>query len=435
MKRYLQLLPFAYLLYRFYLDSINHTLQLVLVIGAVAFYLLRNLPQVLRKFRAEYVFVKCACWVGAVVALSAVIPVLRGTFDFSYTRVLLSELMEMVCWLAFACHVGKRARKDRVLVEFTDELCMITVLYVGFSVFCLLVPPFKAFWMDLLPLTSRHLSLLEIKSYAARFGWDGFAGYTATYMCTICVMLCLVQIDRVLHCRRTCEQENIRKWVVYLAVMLLGNSFYGRTGLVTSALLVGLFLVRELILRKEKKLFQAVGIGALCLAVAVVLAYFVITPIRPVIEWVFEPFLNLFRGKGFTSTSVENLANMAKVDLTPGTVLFGDGYYTDPVSGAYYKKVDIGFLRMLLFGGIFYVALILGTLVTMGLSSSMPTAFTAALMLVLFGLFEFKGEAHCLAGNIGMAIVILTPKRDKNRRRCPVILRISGIIRKLGSKL
>lgn len=73
-------------------------------------------------------------------------------------------------------------------------------------------------------------------------------------------------------------------------------------------------------------------------------------------DWAFEMF---YSDKiGFESTgSSEHLLSMWKTDFSYKTFLWGDGLFFTPLG--FYKDVDVGYLRILFYGGIFYLMFVL----------------------------------------------------------------------------
>jgi hypothetical protein len=67
-------------------------------------------------------------------------------------------------------------------------------------------------------------------------------------------------------------------------------------------------------------------------------------------DWMFEAFLSIAKGEGGAIASVEATKSLFFIP-DESTIIFGDGLYL--VDGVYYKQTDIGFLRVLLYGGIF----------------------------------------------------------------------------------
>jgi hypothetical protein len=72
-----------------------------------------------------------------------------------------------------------------------------------------------------------------------------------------------------------------------------------------------------------------------------------------IIPWAFELFINSNEGNGLETKSSNNLKDMY-FDVSTSTFLIGDGYYSDPTDkAAYYLGTDAGYMRQLLFYGLF----------------------------------------------------------------------------------
>ena len=127
-------------------------------------------------------------------------------------------------------------------------------------------------------------------------------------------------------------------------------------------------------------------------------------------RWALEVFLNLSNGYGFRATSLNIMKRMA---FTPSisTLLVGDGYYTDPITGFYYRSVDLGYLRAILFYGVpgfsFAVLLIASTLKSISKVGKMKEYKLISLMLFFSMLvFEIKGEGMPIYYPILFALLI-----------------------------
>ncbi len=72
--------------------------------------------------------------------------------------------------------------------------------------------------------------------------------------------------------------------------------------------------------------------------------------VKRMVDWVFEVFINFVNSGTFSTSSSDSLKTLFFVPQEL-TIIFGDGKYLLP-SGEYYMHTDVGFLRVLLFGGI-----------------------------------------------------------------------------------
>jgi len=74
------------------------------------------------------------------------------------------------------------------------------------------------------------------------------------------------------------------------------------------------------------------------------------------------------------------------------TLIWGDGIYTEPSTGGYYMNTDLGFMRGILYFGIFGVILIYTMVLAAIRKIGKKSYFTGFMILITFITFEYKGE-------------------------------------------
>lgn len=128
--------------------------------------------------------------------------------------------------------------------------------------------------------------------------------------------------------------------------------------------------------------------------------------------YVFQPVELYLRTGSFEVSSVEALNNMY---YYPGmrSFLLGDGLYMSP-SGGYYKNVDAGYMRYILYGGIFYVALflIIFSIFIYIFNSSVKSSLRGAhwLLVAIFfmsAIFHYKGEFLLISVYVNKLIFVV----------------------------
>ena len=87
------------------------------------------------------------------------------------------------------------------------------------------------------------------------------------------------------------------------------------------------------------------------------------------------------------------------------TMFLGDGYYTAPTGTGYYMSTDVGILRLILYWGI--VPTLMLYLCLIGLFRRSLLGNKLIYILVVFALFEFKGEICWYMIPIFLAIGLL----------------------------
>lgn len=403
MSKLFKVLPFAYVLFKFYLKTINTGAQKLLVFLVLILYISLNYLVVFKK-TDRYRFNSCVLMWVTIAAIALLVPVVHGTGDFSYARKLLTNTNELLSWTAFIIFVKKEAENGNELEVLTDRFGMIVSMYVFFSVICMFAHGFRAFWKTVVFFSEKELFELQYEKYIGRFGWDGFAGFNATFLCSFGVLLCLACLNRKLHAR----ESTIKFGVIlsYMVVFLIGNVLYGRTGLIVSSLMILLLLIQVCIVNKKiQYLFLALLLGLFAI-VAIVILKDAIPALSALYEWAFEPIINYLSGKGFSATSLDSLKRMY-VMPTSSTVLFGDGYYTDPVTGSYYRNTDVGVLRLTYMWGI--IPTILAYLFTLKVfqRTIINDGMMRYLVFIMLVLFEAKGEVFRMLLYMFTAISLL----------------------------
>lgn len=137
--------------------------------------------------------------------------------------------------------------------------------------------------------------------------------------------------------------------VILFAVILLVGMLMARTTLV--GFIVSLFFLLSWkwryvswIKTKIKWLFL---FGGILISLLVVVFYFIDSNI---LLWAFELFFNFIEYGEFTSESTEDLQSMYVWPSSFKTYLIGDGLFN--IDGGYYMHTDVGYLRLLYYGGV-----------------------------------------------------------------------------------
>ena len=134
---------------------------------------------------------------------------------------------------------------------------------------------------------------------------------------------------------------------------------------------------------------------------AIILIYLVFPKTNAFIEWLFEPIFNFFENGTVSSQSTNGLKSFYK-NFHPSnhTLLFGDGYWNDLSGNGYYGHTDVGFMRNIYYGGVFYTIILYSVallflyifyelLKGLGKKGALFISFIMFLQLLLF---EIKGD-------------------------------------------
>ncbi len=418
MRRFLTLLPFAYLLYRIYFTFLNKSIQIGFLVACLFLYLFLNLPVTLNKYGTHSVFIKACLFLFFLILLTLLIPILHGTSDFSYaTSVIRTLSLNFLSWLAFACYVAKHSKKGKEIETFTDFFSYISTLYVSFTLLCVMFPPLRSFWEGIIDMSEKSANHASVESQLLRFGWIGFSDFAQTVMMSLGVLLCVACLSRGKSHWSGLSNTERRKYYFYIYAMLVGNICYGRSGLAISCLILLIYWIRNLILYRNFHHIIYVALFALLSGCAGTFLYETVPVLQPAFQWVLEPIENFLSGRGLSSDSTDHLQSMiTDTSFSIKTLLMGDGYYFSPNSTGYYKSVDLGFYRMTFFGGIFFSAYILLSGFSFLRQTALCRGFVTCLFLVFITIFESKGEVALTPVFVfGAALAIIAPKRIRTQ--------------------
>lgn len=404
--RLIRVLWLMYVLFPFYLRGIvvyqNIIFYGVSILFTVYFFYKLFSARIERGYISRY-FLYLLLFL-ALTIFSALIPFFKGTGDYSYTILLLT------CWGRIFVLTGTVILSNSV-IRYINLLIDAINSYVICSI-VLLIPRLHSFYMSILDsstLVSSRAEEFYSQDYYTRFGLLGFSGFGCTLMCAAAVLLCCFMIVNKIG-----KEESISKYVWRMIISLVGTAMYGRVGLFASVLLIVITLVYLAIKYKKFAILSGSIFSAVLIVILFVANASYLQQISS-IRWMFEGFFNYLDYGTFTTKSTEALGNMY---FWPGakTFFWGDGYYN--VAGRYYMGTDVGFLRPLLFGGIYFELLYYATILPL-LSvinknfTKRNGSFLLFIIIIFLVFFEFKGEVLISFSYIVYTIVcaILLSKR------------------------
>lgn len=172
---------------------------------------------------------------------------------------------------------------------------------------------------------------------------DQFYGLTASFgLISLIVMKLYVE-------------SNSAKWIIIFLLLFAANMFVGRTGFIGFFAAIG-YLILSAKKNKFKLIFKIVMLTVLLVSIL-----YLILPssLRQIIDesvfaYAFQILYN-YRDYGtFSTSSSDRVAEMWQISIGFFTFLIGDGKFTNP-DGSYHGHVDVGFLRQILYGGIFFL--------------------------------------------------------------------------------
>lgn len=359
-----------------------------LIYGLPLLYIVLNINRLMPYIKGLPISIfRILVWTAIALTLSAIVPTLHGTYDYTYINVILGIYRKaIICTFLFLL-TGEKHKQNDIVELFMLCYILANALYVFSTVAFIIMPSLKTVWSSILQLNLRQRNLLTAYGYAGRFGWSGFSGFRNTIDCTLSAVFCTYLYAGA----RREIRINSAQYVVLLLICAVGNMFYGRSGVVASALCVfgGLILYKKITIKLCVEVFLTV------LSAFAAISYLK-SQIRAINDWYIwasTPFINLFKTGSFNNYSADHLLNDMIFMPEPKTFWFGDARYVDPTDGYYYMHTDVGFMRQILFWGVILTALMYG----FWLFSIMCMKRDMVFKLMCFAMciiFEIKGETY-----------------------------------------
>lgn len=254
-----------------------------------------------------------------------------------------------------------REKQEEAETVFFNAFVTIAVIQSILVYFMLFSPSFKAFSFSILRLDG-------VEDLNARYGGFRGLGYASslTYDFAVLQSLALILIPyQVLHEKRV---KIILRYLFAYFLIVGSVLISGRTGLFGIAISIFLFFYFSVSIRgnlfRLKANFSKFWLLYTCLSLLLIIYYsfFLNLSVRYYIEevivpYAFEAFIN-YLDSGTLETSSTNTLQQMYFPIDFNTFFWGDGYYRDPSGVGFYMGTDAGYMRQILFYGIFGSALL-----------------------------------------------------------------------------
>lgn len=281
-----------------------------------------------------------------VIAYSVLIPIFLKTTDFSIIKTFIHQILSLITGLLLIAYLNNKN------VSIIDVIVYAFVAQAVIQLLSFVFEPIK----EVLNLF-RSQSTIDIQMKYSGIRGLGVSGYAVF---GLAVAYGLMFIMWAVEWKRTLTKVSIFLKMILISILLFGAMSAGRTALVGFAIAV---VIRVVMLIKENYVSLKSITGFVCFCFCAIFVLIVISrlgvseSVHNLFRYVNEFLANLINGKGFTSSSTDKLWDMYfRVD--PNYLMFGCGKYTD-VDGSYYMKTDAGYMRNILFFGVFGFILLL----------------------------------------------------------------------------
>lgn len=330
-----------------------------------------------------------ALWgfMGLGAACACVIPILHGTWDFSYIPLYIGLLFSLFRSVLLVYILFKR-NPDNIWENLCRYFLNVCVIYVCFTLVFSVFPSIRDFWLDevLYGVTQSNYH-----AYAFRYSIDGFSAFHASTSFAFAALIAGYAIAR--------EQKISYILLVKYVFIAIGCCFYGRISFVGLGLSFVIIFTAKGQLKKNLALLWR---GAIIISVFLLLVEVLSMNSASVAswkKWAFDIFRQLFVEGEITDYSFTHMFQDMYFLPKASTLLFGDGLYTEPGSQSYYMHTDVGYMRTVLYGGlpfllISYAAWLYLSWCSFKVAPTMLEKTLVVLLVVLWVVMEMKGEAY-----------------------------------------
>ena len=294
------------------------------------------------KFNKDTLFL--SFWIIVSIVLSLLSNILNGTNDFYIAYSFLLMLIETLLgsYLLYILFL-KRYDFYNILNFFIIVALLQSAIILGMFV----SEFFREFIYSIANLNAEQL----MQRYGGFRGF-GLAG-SVTYDLAFFISIPLMFISYLLSQSKKNKAYYISAWVFMVFAILMT----GRTGWIGIAFSLLILFYNF----KSRNTFNSIVKFISILFILISISLMVLENYYPevydvlfdsVVPYAFEMFINFYETGSFSAHSMEILEDM--YFLPPlKTLIIGDGYFKDPFGYGYYMHVDAGYLRMVLFYGVF----------------------------------------------------------------------------------
>lgn len=338
---------------------------------------------VLKYFKSKYflsvtgIYLLVNIWI-------LIVVIINGSSDFSYFKTFLHMyllvLIGSILYL-FLCKIGKK----KMIVNY---VVIAFVLQTTIEWGAYLLPSFKT----IINFTKSAETIAKGESYsgvrANALAGSDFFGLSAAYA--------MVSILYFSSYNTLSRNNRIIKIFIYL-YMITGTFFAGRTGYIGVALAIIYILFKKITTKsrlhlshREKNTLLFTSVVFLAVVIFFVKEYTTNQSIYNLINFTFQSFINKAENGSFMNSSMESLFKMYS-HVNFNSLIFGDGLYAGK-NGGYYMNTDVGYLRVMLLGGV--LGLVLMFILQLKILSPKKCKERVLVYFIIFCLIilNFKGE-------------------------------------------
>ncbi|OCK43076.1 hypothetical protein BA195_09315 [Tenacibaculum soleae] len=343
-------------------------------------------------------------WVFVMIAFNIVISLIHSTFDLSYNKNLISQIVQIVMVIFVISYIFYDYKGDRYTVYLGYLIVWAFLMQSVVEIVAFIVPAFASvvhltYKAEQIELMYEGYGGVRGLALTGSAGWGLAVGFGFAFL--FFFKLYIVN-----------KKATIFTIILGL-ILVLGAFFAGRSSFVGAILGVVYYIFSQgKVLIKLRNVFFGIALLVVCImAVYFLLPAFSELLLERVFPFVFE-FYYKYESSGVAQTgSTNKLMEMWSVPISSTTFFIGDGVFTDPITGKYYMLTDVGYIRNLLFGGFFWVVLVISYhfyISSVGILFNKKVIFNDKLFIVFLLLYMLILEAKAMSlGYNKYAFIIL----------------------------
>lgn len=316
--------------------DIGGTTKIFIII--IAFYFIIK-PRVILEYFKSKTILNISYFLLSLSLLTLIIPLLFGTYDFSFSKYFITALVVNLPLTFFFIHIFK----NKIDLNFNSILKYLFIVAFIQSIFILInwfFPPFKQLIVNMLVFS------FDAENYYRATGISYGTGDGLSFIQAIGFMAGYYTIFK--------DKKNFYLNIMYLLIIFISMIFIGRTGMMLSLLFAGLYSLYIL----RSRIFSLIKFFIFSIFLIVVfigaIEYIVTIDTTKILHWAFELYFSYVENGNLETSSTNALMDMFFLPNNEISIFFGEGYYANPYDKeANYIDSDSGYTRTIFFGGLF----------------------------------------------------------------------------------
>lgn len=302
-------------------------------------------PKIILEYFKSKTMVNISYFLLFISVLTLVVPLIYGTYDFSFSKYFITALIVNLPITFFFIHIFR----NKISLDFNSIVKYLFILSFIQAIFILLnwfVPSVKQFVVNLLVFS------FDAENYYRATGISYGTGDGLSFIQAIGFMTGFYTLFQ--------EKKNFYKNIIFLSIIFISMVFIGRTGMMLSLLFAGIYSV--LLFRHRFVSIMKLFIFSIFLMIGfgLITQYLITIDMTRILSWAFEFYFSYIESGNIETSSTNALMDMYFLPTNEISILFGEGYYANPHdSESNYIHSDSGYIRTIFFGGLLTMGVVL----------------------------------------------------------------------------